>query len=134
VGLHDGRVHIDQFDEAHLRDPRVLDLARRVIPHPDTALDPAWETTDKAPVDVDLWLKSGVRHHLHVDYPRGAPQNPATRTEIEDKFKAVTAPTLPESSRVRVIAAVRELERLPRIAELVDALIADPGEKMDASR
>lgn len=94
VGLLDGRVHVEQFDERHLRDPAVLDLARRVIPHPEPALNPIWETTDKAPVDVELHLKSGARHRLHVDYPRGAPQNPATRAELEAKFDAVAAPAL----------------------------------------
>jgi 2-methylcitrate dehydratase PrpD len=35
---------------------------------------------------------NGTRHRLHVDYPRGAPQNPATRAELGAKFDAVAAP------------------------------------------
>jgi len=134
VGLLDGRVHVEQFDPRHLKSPAVLDLARRVIPRPDTALNPLWETTDKAPVDVDLRLKSGARHQLHVDYPRGAPQNPATRAELEEKFNAVAAPALPATSRARVVAAVRDLDRLPRISELTEALIVGRGQEADGSR
>jgi 2-methylcitrate dehydratase PrpD len=125
VGLLDGRVHVEQFDERHLRDPAVLALARRVIPHPEPALNPIWETTDKAPVDVELHLKSGGRHRLHVDYPRGAPQNPATRAELEAKFDAVAAPALAGPRRARVRSAVRDLERLPSLTDLMDALVAD---------
>jgi len=127
VGLLDGRVHVEQFDERHLRDPAVLDLARRVISHPEPALNPIWETTDKAPGDVEVLLKNGARHRLHVDYPRGAPQNPATRAELEAKFDAVAAPVLTGPSRARVRSAVRDLERLTSLTDLMDALVAEHG-------
>jgi 2-methylcitrate dehydratase PrpD len=123
VGLRDGRVHVEQFDAAHLADPEVLDLARRVVLRPDAALNPVWETTDKAPVDIEVRLRSGARHGMHVDYPRGAPQNPATRAEIEAKFESV-AVGIPPAARARAVAVVRELAALPRIADLTAALVA----------
>jgi 2-methylcitrate dehydratase PrpD len=123
AGLRDGRVHVEQFDDAHLRDPEIRDLARRVTQRPDPSLNTYWETTDKAPTDTEVVLKSGVRHRKHVDYPRGAPQNPATRAELEAKFDAVSASALPAASRARVIAMVRTLDRLPRIADLAAALV-----------
>lgn len=123
AGLRDGRVHVEQFDEAHLADPEIRDLARRVTQRPDPALNRYWETTDKAPTDTEVVLKSGVRHRKHVDYPRGAPQNPATRAELEAKFDAVSAPALPGSSRARVIELARTLDRLPRISDLAAALV-----------
>jgi 2-methylcitrate dehydratase PrpD len=123
AALRDGRVHVEQFDPAHLADPEIRDLARRVVQRPDPALDRYWETTDKAPTDTEVVLKSGVRHRKHLDYPRGAPQNPATRAELEAKFDAVSAPALPPASRAHVIERVRALDRLPRIAELAAALV-----------
>ena len=104
----------------------MLALARRVIPHPEPALNPIWETTDTAPVDVELLSKNGARRHrLHVDYPRGAPQNPATRAELEAKFDAVAAPALADAARARVRSAVRDLERLTSLTDLMDALVAE---------
>ena len=116
---------VAQFDEAHLRDPAILDLGRRVTPRPEPALNHAWETTDSAPVDVEVVLRSGARHRGHVDYPRGAPQNPATRAELEAKFEAVTASALDAPARARVTAAVRDLERLTSLTDLMDALVAE---------
>ncbi len=124
VGLRDGRVHVEQFDERHLHDAAVRDLARRVVPRPEPAFDAAWETTDRAPVDVEVVLTSGARHTMHVDHPRGAPQNPATREELEAKFDALAAPALPAPARRRVADLVRALPALPRIGELTAALAA----------
>jgi 2-methylcitrate dehydratase PrpD len=128
VGLTDGRVHVEQFDDAHLRDPAVLGLVRRVIPRPDPALNSAWEAGDAAPTDVEVALRNGARHRMHVDHPRGAPENPATREEIEAKFDAVAATALPGEARARVRDLVSRLEMMPTIRSLVDALVAaGPG-------
>ncbi|MBI2202302.1 MAG: MmgE/PrpD family protein [Candidatus Rokubacteria bacterium] len=128
VGLRDGRVHVEQFDEAHLRDPAVHELARRVIPRPEPAFDAAWETSDRAPVDVEVVLTSGAHHALHVDYPRGAPQNPATREELEAKFDALASSALSASARARVIRLVRGLATVQRIDELTAALVVRGGD------
>jgi 2-methylcitrate dehydratase PrpD len=123
AGLRDGHVHVEQFDEAHLTDPGIQALASRVTPRPDASLNPVWETTDRAPTDVEVVLRSGARHSLHVDHPRGAPQNPATRDEIEAKFDAVAAPVLAPSARARVVQLVRTLATLPKVGELTAALV-----------
>ena len=89
LGLHAGRVHIAEFAEAHLRDPAILETARRVIPRPDAALGRIFETTDRAPTRLDVLLTTGARHVVEVDYPRGSPKNPAT---------ALNSPTGPSTS------------------------------------
>lgn len=125
VGLRDGRVHVEQFDDAHLADPEIRDLARRMTQRPEPSLNHLWETTDKAPTDVEVVLRSGARHRMHVDYPRGAPQNPATRAELEAKFDAVAAPALPAPARTRVVELVRKLDAVPCIAGLAASLVRD---------
>jgi 2-methylcitrate dehydratase PrpD len=124
VALGDGRVHVEQFDASHLRAPAVLDLARRVVARPDPALNPAWEAGDAAPTDVEVVLRSGARYTAHVDHPRGAPENPATREELEAKFDSVAAAALPPESRIRVRDVVSRLEQVPSIRALADALVA----------
>jgi 2-methylcitrate dehydratase PrpD len=123
VGLRDGCVHVEQFDAKHLSDPEVLDLARRVTPRPERSLNQVWETSDRAPTDVEVVLKSGARHRLHLDYPRGAPQNPAPRAELEAKFAALASRVLPRSASDHVVEVVRELATLPAIGELTAALV-----------
>jgi 2-methylcitrate dehydratase PrpD len=122
VGLHAGRVHLDEFDEKHLRDPAILETARRVEPRPDADLGAIFETTDKAPVRLDVTLRSGVTHTLDVEYPRGCPQNPATRDEILAKFRALAVRALPADQLERVEAAVLDLEDLRDIGTLMSWL------------
>jgi 2-methylcitrate dehydratase PrpD len=118
LGLHAGRVYIDEFDAAHLADTAILDTARRVIPHPDAELGRIFESTDRAPTRLEVVLRSGVRHVLDVDYPRGSPKNPATRAELESKFDALAARTFAADQRARIKAAISRLEALPSIADL----------------
>jgi 2-methylcitrate dehydratase PrpD len=117
LGLHEGRVYIDEFDEAHLRDPAILATARRVIPRPDAALGHVFETTDRAPTRLEVILKSGARHALDVDYPRGSPKNPATRAELLAKFDALAAPVFPAGRLAEIKAALFALESAPSVRD-----------------
>ena len=119
VGLHAGRVYIDEFDEAHLRDAAILDTARRVIPRPDAALGRIFESTDRAPTRLDVLLTSGARHVLDVDYPRGSPKNPATRAELQAKFDTLAARALPAERLGEIKAALLTLEDAPSIRDVV---------------
>ena len=118
LGLHAGRVHIAEFAEAHLRDPAILETARRVIPRPDAALGRIFETTDRAPTRLDVLLTTGARHVVEVDYPRGSPKNPATRAELEAKFDALAGPVLSADRSGELKAVLFELERAPSIENL----------------
>jgi 2-methylcitrate dehydratase PrpD len=122
LGLHEGRVHVDTFDEAHLRAPAVLDIARRVVPRPDAERGRIFETTDRAPTRLEVRLRSGARHELEVDYPRGCPQNPASRAELIAKFEALAGAALPGARLAAVRDAVLDLEAVPRIGDLAGLL------------
>jgi len=118
LALHEGRVYIDEFDEAHLRDAAILETARRVIPHPDAELGRIFETTDRAPARLEISLTTGERLALDVDYPRGSPGNPASRAELEAKFDTLAAPALPAGRPAEIRAAVAELEAVPSVRDI----------------
>jgi len=122
LGLHEGRVHIDQFDAAHLRDPVLLETARRVVLRPDAGLGKIFETTDRAPTRLEVRLRSGTCHVLEVDYPRGSPQNPATRDELVAKFDALAGPLLPAAQLAELKHAVLGLESVSRIGDVLALL------------
>jgi len=117
LGLHESRVYIGEFDEAHLRNPAILETARRVIPRPDAALGHIFETTDRAPTRLEVVLRSGARHVLDVEYPRGSPKNPATRAELEVKFDSLAAPIFTAGRLARIKAALFTLENAPTIRD-----------------
>ncbi len=125
LGLHERRVYIGEFDEAHLRNPAILETARRVIPLPDAALGHIFETTDRAPTRLEVVLRSGARHVLDVEYPRGSPKNPATRAELEVKFDSLAAPIFTAGRLARIKAALFTLENAPTIRDFA-RLCAQP--------
>jgi 2-methylcitrate dehydratase PrpD len=122
VGLHDGIVYLDQFDDAHLHNPAILDTARRITPQPDAEFGRIFETTDQAPTHLEVILKSGAHDQLRVDYPCGSPPNPATQDELEAKFDALAAPILPTAQIMQLKEQIFALEEVGDIGELTSLL------------
>lgn len=67
-------------------------------------------------------LSTGEELVLHVDAPRGMPDNPASLEELEDKFRREALPLLGERRTEGLLAAVRRLEHLSSIRELTSFL------------
>ena len=66
------------------------------------------------------------------DYPRGNPENPIDRRELEEKFTALVAPRFGADAARRAVAAVDHLLQSPdatRALDLVAGLnLADPSQ------
>jgi 2-methylcitrate dehydratase PrpD len=124
LGLHEGHVYVDEFDESHLRNAAILDTARRVIPHPDAALGRIFEATDRAPIRLEVVFRSGARRVAERDYPRGSPKNPSTRAELEAKFDALAGRVFAAERLDAIKAAIRGLEHTDSIADVVDLCVA----------
>jgi 2-methylcitrate dehydratase PrpD len=129
VGLHDGKVYVEQFDDAHLHDAAILETARRVTPRPDADLGRIFETSDKATTHLEVMLKSGSHVVLQVDYPRGSPQNPATMAELEAKFDALSASVLPSEQLTQLKARLFALEDEGNLGAVMAALSHPAGSR-----
>ncbi len=122
VGLHDGKVYVEQFDDAHLHDAAIIETAKRVTPRPDADLARIFETSDKATTHLEIILTSGTRYNLQVDYPRGSPQNPATAAEFEAKFDALTTSVLPSEQVAKLKTRLFALEDEANLDAIMVAL------------
>jgi 2-methylcitrate dehydratase PrpD len=129
VGLHDGKVYVEQFDDAHRHDAAILETARRVTPRPDADLGRIFETSDKATTHLEVMLKSGSHFALQVDYPRGSPQNPATMAELEAKFDALSASVLPSEQLTQLKARLFALEDEGNLGAVMVALSHPAGSR-----
>ena len=109
---------IDEFRGEALHDPEVLALAQKVT----WELDPEAEAMyPKAyPATLVAELNDGRTFFAHVDYPKGDPENPATKQEILAKFHLLTEKFLDSGRRDRIIEAVGRLDTMANIAELAD--------------
>jgi 2-methylcitrate dehydratase PrpD len=109
---------INEFKGETLHDPEVLALAEKVA----WELDPAAEALyPKAyPATLMAELNDGRKFQAHVDFPKGDPENPATREEILNKFNFLTDKFLDEKRRKKIIQTVNRLEEISNIGELAD--------------
>lgn len=111
---------IDEFSVNALKDKDVLAVAEKVA----WELDPAAEAMyPKAyPATLIAELNDGRIIQAHVDYPKGDPENLATKEEIISKFNSLTSTYLNKEKRDKIIRTVDHLEDLKDIAELADLL------------
>lgn len=109
---------IYEFRGDVLQDPEVLALAQKV----GCEYDPAAEAMyPKAyPSTLVAEMNDGRTFTAHVDYPKGDPENPATKEEILAKFHGLTEKFFDEERREQVIKAVEGLETMTNISELAD--------------
>jgi 2-methylcitrate dehydratase len=112
-----------QFEPARIRDERI----RAQLPKVEVVADPEIEALFPAlqRVHVTVVTTDGRELVKQLDYPKGDPRNPLTDEEIEEKFHALAEPVLSPESRHRLIDAVRRLETLDSVADLMEGTRAD---------
>lgn len=118
VVLHDRQLSLAQFEPARYNDPELVRFAAEQV---EVRCDPSLEGVQAL---VEAEVAGGSTIAVRCDSPRGAPENPLTRAQIEDKFRTYARPRLPESRVEEVIGAVSRLEELGSTRRLMDLLRA----------
>jgi 2-methylcitrate dehydratase PrpD len=84
VGILDAAAGLAQFTEAHLSDPKVLDLAARV----GYRIDPANEYPANYTGHLEVRLVDGAKHAFHQAHLRGGKNEPLSESELLAKYQA----------------------------------------------
>jgi len=113
-----GRAGLAEFADDAARAADVLGIARRVTYELDATIDYPRQFVG----DVEITLTDGRVLREHQDRPRGGPDAPLTRAEIETKFRGNATLTLPAEKVERVIQAVNRLAADPPLDELLASL------------
>ena len=71
---------------------------------------------------AEISTKSGETFSARCDFPLGAPENPATRQQIEGKFRTYAGSVLPAANADQVIDMVNDLENLKSATDLIALL------------
>ncbi len=113
----DGAAFTEQFREARLSDPQILDFIARITAH----VDPEIETMG-APFRhasrVKITARNGQVFEKLSLHRRGSPENPLSAEEVVHKFRNVVAPCMAKADVERIIATVDRCEQLTDISEL----------------
>ena len=128
VTLLDGDAFIEQFAEARLADPKILDLLPRIEILHDPELDRGGASKRHA-VQVDAVLRDGQTMSVSVEQRRGSVDHPLSATEAEQKFRRLAAASLLEPEVEEVIELVQRIEREPGVERLMSLLARSSARK-----
>jgi len=113
-----GRAGLAEFTDGAVREADVLRVARTVSYELDATIDYPRQFIG----DVEVTLAGGRTLRERQDRPRGGPDAPLTREEIEAKFRGNAALVLPAPQVERALAAVNGLAGARSLADLLAAL------------
>ena len=115
AALVDGRVGLDTYEPARIRDPRVLALAARVT----HTVDPDSRYPDGFPGWVRVRLRDGRLLEARAPDGRGGALRPIEPEAIVAKFRANAGRALPAASVEALEAAALGLDALPDVGSLM---------------
>jgi len=120
----DGTAFVDQYREERLRDPRVLDLIRRMKARIDPGIE-AMGAQFRHAARVRVTTRDGRTFDAELLNRRGSAENPLGAAEVTHKFREVVRSCLAPERAQRAIALVQGLEAAPDLGELI-AIVAAP--------
>jgi 2-methylcitrate dehydratase len=117
VALIHGEVEEKHFGPLYLRDPRILDLTKRVKASASEEADR--RMPDAMLCRMELVTRSGESHRAVVEYHKGHWKNPMSDAEIEAKFRQLGSQVLKPREIERLLQSLWRLEELEDAGELV---------------
>jgi 2-methylcitrate dehydratase PrpD len=113
----DGKVDFqNSHDFERMHDPQVLELKKRVEIIADTELTKIHPAI-RAGI-VEITTTDGRHCNVRVDRVPGAPYNPLSAAEVEEKFLSLSIPVLGEEKSTVVVKTARNLEGLSDASDL----------------
>ncbi|MDR0851103.1 MAG: MmgE/PrpD family protein [Clostridiales Family XIII bacterium] len=120
VGLVKGRVLPESFTAEAIKDPVIYELCEKVT----WALDEEFERVypQHYPARVTVKTKDGKTYVGEVKFPKGDPENPASKEEVETKFYNNAANTVGSVNAKKIVELVNHIEDVEDITALMDLL------------
>ncbi|WP_233238556.1 MmgE/PrpD family protein [Bordetella sp. LUAb4] len=116
-----GRLGADDYIEARIADPAVLDFSSRIHAFEDERIESRGPAFRHA-ATVKVFTRSGAVLEHDAWARRGSPESPVTPAEVEEKFFLNVAQRIPGDAAHRIVELVGGLESLPDIEALVALL------------
>lgn len=115
---------LHHFDEPFIKDPKILDLVKKIYVFPNPSLDERGHTA----MEMEVIKNDGTILRKSVDVARGFPKNPLTREEHWERFRDCVnygKKALPEENVDKIISLVSKLEEVPDVRLLITLLLSE---------
>ncbi|MDR2089073.1 MAG: MmgE/PrpD family protein [Clostridiales Family XIII bacterium] len=120
VALVKGKVLPESFTLDAIKDPLLYELCEKTTWSLNEAFEAAYP--QKYPARVTVKTKDGKTYVGEVEYPKGDPENPASKEEVTEKFFANAANTIGSVKAAKAAELIGRIETLKSIDELVECL------------
>lgn len=117
------------YPKVDVKDPVLVNTARKVKCLVPTGAE--WKAVDKG-AGIEVIMKDGRRLKEIVAYSKGLPENPMSAAEVEEKFHSLVDPILPPGRADEIVAAVRDIENIKNINDLMQLLVVPPTKRFQA--
>jgi len=88
LALVTGKAGINDFNLSTINNKEIFGLCQRVEVMENDELT-SWSPQKRSAI-VHIITKKGEKYSYEIDYPKGEPENPMKRTEVEDKYKELS--------------------------------------------
>ncbi len=112
VGLVDGSAFPAQYSDARVADPVIAGLRDKI----QATID---ESMAEDASEVTITLRNGQEHTQRIEHATGAPENPMTDAQLNDKFKALVGDVFPSAEVERMLSALWDLDQAPDVAGVI---------------
>jgi 2-methylcitrate dehydratase PrpD len=118
VAAYDRKVEHEAHSDERAKDPKVLELKKRIrlVGRPDLDKDPRLNAAGI----VEVRTRRGQSFTERVDHPTGTPQNPMSQLDMEEKFLSLSSKVINAKQAHRIIETVDHLENVENVRELAD--------------
>ena len=116
----DGEVRLDHFEERCFKDPRALELVKKVTFRSDPFLTSLYPESLGA--NLEVRLRNGNVLKAEVPYPPGHRQNPADDESIMKKFLALSENILGKERARRATEVIFSVEAISDLGNLLETL------------
>ena len=112
---------LEHFEEQSVRDPKIMEMTKKVNVEPDPGLEPRGETA----LEMQVFTKDGAVHKKSLDFPPGMPENPLTKEDHLDRFHSCISfagELLPREKIEKMRSLISEIEGVEDIRLLIPLL------------
>jgi len=117
-----GKVSLDDFTDAAVREQPILEFAKKVHMDLNTAFA---DSSEGRPSKVEVRLKDGKTFSRYVEYAKGGPQAPLSGLELRAKFVDCAHRVVDEQAVQGILGYVDNLASLKDVGPLCDLLMGE---------
>ena len=112
VGLVDGAAFPAQYSDARVADSVIAGLRDKI----HATID---ESMAEDAAEVTITLRNGQEHTQRIEHATGAPENPMTDAQLNEKFKALVGDVFPNDQVEGMLSALWNLDQASDVAETI---------------